>query len=208
MVVIPRLREEYRAEKEKEITCKTSAPSMPSATNLLSRVLLSETPMAALDTGRPMVIQTVVDRYMKEIAGARWAGSTTTCSEMNRADCAMPVPKPDGIMYRDSGQDVSPCQRAMRSRYDADEKVTASRVRNLYFPVLFPGALSGFRPRGMGGRERFSVTTHRLMITPDSNPPTALPTTAGTRCSPDSVLESPPVTWKYRGTENIICFCR
>jgi len=44
--------------------------------------------------GSPMVIQTVVERYMKEVAGAMWAGSMTTWREMNRALCAMPVPKP------------------------------------------------------------------------------------------------------------------
>ena len=34
----------------------------------------------------------------------------------------------------------------------------------------------------------------------------ALPTTAGKRCEPATVLEAPWVTRKYRGTENIICY--
>lgn len=36
-------------------------------------------------------------------------------------------------------------------------------------------------------------------------PPIAFPTTAGTRCAPDSVLELLAVIWKYSGTENMSC---
>ena len=43
--------------------------------------------MTALERGRPMVSATVLVRYMKEMAGARWDGSATTaCSETKTAD--------------------------------------------------------------------------------------------------------------------------
>lgn len=50
--------------------------------------------MTALASGRPSVTAMVPDRYMKEMAGAMWARSTTAWSEMKTADWAMPVPKP------------------------------------------------------------------------------------------------------------------
>ena len=58
--------------------------------------------------------------------------------------------------------------------------MTAKTTRNLYLP-------------------------DRLMRNPDSTPPTAFPTTAGTRWAPATVLELLAVIWKYSGTENISC---
>jgi hypothetical protein len=45
-------------------------PLKPRFSSLVCRVLRREACMAAFEMGRPMVIQTVVERYMKEIAGA------------------------------------------------------------------------------------------------------------------------------------------
>lgn len=39
-------------------------------------------------------MQTLVDKYIMDTAGAMCSGFTTACNEMNRALCAMPVPKP------------------------------------------------------------------------------------------------------------------
>ena len=51
--------------------------------------------MTALDSGRPSVTASVLERYMKEMAGARCDGSWMTAwREMKTADWAMPVPKP------------------------------------------------------------------------------------------------------------------
>jgi hypothetical protein len=51
--------------------------------------------MTALDKGRPSVTAMVLERYMKEMAGARCEGSEMTAwREMKTADWAMPVPKP------------------------------------------------------------------------------------------------------------------
>jgi len=51
--------------------------------------------MTALDRGRPTVTESVLERYMKEMAGARCEGSEMTAwREIKTADWAMPVPKP------------------------------------------------------------------------------------------------------------------
>lgn len=47
-----------------------------------------------------------------------------------------------------------------------------------------------------GGVWEEGVGVYRLMMAPESRPPTALPTTAGTRCMPASVLELRAVTLK------------
>jgi hypothetical protein len=42
----------------------------PRFSNLVCKLLRRDACIAALEMGRPMVSQTVVERYMKEIAGA------------------------------------------------------------------------------------------------------------------------------------------
>jgi hypothetical protein len=50
--------------------------------------------MVALALTSPIIMHTLVAKYIMETAGAMCAGSTTACNEMNSALCAMPVPKP------------------------------------------------------------------------------------------------------------------
>lgn len=50
--------------------------------------------MVALELTRPVIMETLVDKYIMETAGAMYSALTTACNEMNRALCAMPVPKP------------------------------------------------------------------------------------------------------------------
>lgn len=50
--------------------------------------------MVALELTRPVIMQTLVDKYIMETAGAICSGFTTACNEMKRALCAIPVPKP------------------------------------------------------------------------------------------------------------------
>jgi len=54
--------------------------------------------MTVFERGNPIVVHTVVVRYINDTAGAMWAGSTTTWREMKTALWAMPVPKPLGMM--------------------------------------------------------------------------------------------------------------
>lgn len=82
-------------ERERERTFATSPTPIPKSSNLTLRVRRKTVCMTALDSGRPTVTESVVERYMKEMAGARCEGSEmTACREMKTADWAMPVPKP------------------------------------------------------------------------------------------------------------------
>lgn len=76
-------------------TLATSPAPNPSATSLLTRLCCRVVCKTALMSGRPRVMDSVLERYMKEIAGARCEGSVMTAwRETKTADWATPVPKP------------------------------------------------------------------------------------------------------------------
>lgn len=80
----------------------TSSPVNPIPLNLPVKLPLSPVCITAFPNGSPIVTATVLDKYMKEIAGAIMCAASspesTACREIKTADCATPVPKPDGKM--------------------------------------------------------------------------------------------------------------
>lgn len=78
-------------------TFAISSPAKPKPSSRPVRLRRRAPCKTAFDSGTPRVMATVVVRYIKEMAGARWDGSwaaTTACSETKTADWAVPVPKP------------------------------------------------------------------------------------------------------------------
>ena len=82
----------------RNVTLRISSLPNPKAGRRVFKLQRRAVCMTALETGIPMVTAMALDRYMKEMAGAMCAASTTAWREMNTALWAMPVPKPLGKM--------------------------------------------------------------------------------------------------------------
>jgi hypothetical protein len=88
-----------RKERKKKLTLLISSPPTPNATSRALKLPRNTSCRTAPDKGRPSVTPTEVERYMKEMAGARWAGLVMAAwSETNTADWATPVPRPLGYL--------------------------------------------------------------------------------------------------------------
>lgn len=126
-----------------------------------------------------MIMPMELVKYIPLVATAISLCSRLLVSAINDDAWTIPVPKPLGIISNASSTEIFPFQRKIKSRYEIELAVVARVIKRLYLPVLW-------------------ITIPVMRV------PTVFPNTAGMRYDPAAVIEAPWVTWKYRGTENII----